>query len=364
MTRRSEGEGSIGKRKDGTYYGAIRLEGKRRWVYGETRKEVADRLKELRKKHEAGADLDGGNLKLSVYLDTWLAEVVSRRNKARTCMGYQQIVDQHLKPNLGQLQLSALRPDRVQEFINELSNQGKSPRTVRNVRAVLRRALNQAIRWRYITINAAALVEIPRIEHYQVYPLTKEEARTFLDSIRGHHLEVLYLLALLLGLRQGELLGLLLDSFDFNKGVVQIDGALQSVKGQLVRHTTKTKSSRRVLPLPPSIIPLVKAHIAHQQAQFPASSYIFTSTTGGPLSPFTVIPQFKALLKKAGIRPIRFHDLRHTCATFLIARGEHPRIIMEVLGHSSIQVTMDIYGHVLDQNRTGAITGLDEFLQA
>jgi integrase len=362
MARRSDGEGSIGKRKDGTFYGAVRLDGKRHWVYGDTRKEVVDQLKALAAKHEQGASIDGGKLKLGEFLDKWLDEVVQRRNKSRTHLGYENIVKEHLKPKLGQYQLVQLRPDRVQQFINELAASGKSPRTIRNIRAVLRQALNQAIRWRYITINVATLVELPRVERFAVQPFTKDEARTFLDSIKGHYLEVLYLLALFLGLRLGELLGLLVENIDFDAGTLRVEGSLQYVKGKLVRQTTKTKSSQRVLPLPPSIVELLKAHLKREQERFPESSYVFHSEKGGPLSPFTVTPQFQALLKKAGLRHIRFHDLRHSCATFLIARGEHPRVVMDILGHSNISITMDTYGHVLDGTRTTAVAGLDEYL--
>lgn len=362
MPKRSSGEGSIGKRADGTYYAAILLEGKRRWVYGSTRKEVADKLKTLQQKREQGLDLDAGRVTVADFLTRWLEEVVQHKNKYRTYRGYKQIVTDHITPSLGKTSLASLRPDKVQQLINSLSASGKSPRTVRNVRAVLRKALNQAMAWRYVTFNAAALVELPRMEQYEIQPLTREEARKLMDAVKGHRLEALYLMALMLGLREGELLGLLLTSLDFDAATVTVNGSLQWEKGKLVRDTTKTKASVRTLPLPVGLATLLQAHIECQQKKFPNNTYLFASTVGTPINPRNLARQFKEILKKQALRQIRFHDLRHSCATFLIARGEHPRTVMDILGHSQISTTMNTYGHVLDPTRTAAVAGLEGFL--
>lgn len=364
MARRASGEGTIGKRKDGRYYGSVRLGGKYRWCYGKTRKEVAEKLKALQQKHKQGISLSTDKMTVAAFMERWLSEVVQRKNKYSTYTSYRQVVYTHITPHLGKVLLTALQPDRIQALINQLTEAQKAPRTIRNVRAVLRKALNQAVRWRYLTFNAAALVELPRIEHYTVQPFTKEEARQFLDSIKGHRLEVLYLLALTLGLREGELLGLLISRVDLARGVLVVDGALISKEKKPIRAAPKTKSSIRTLPLPGSIIPLLKAHIERQKEQFPECEWLFTASNGSPLSRFTLLSQFQALLKKAGIRKMRFHDLRHSCATFLIAQGEHPRTVMDILGHSQIGTTMNIYGHILDETRTAAITGLEKLLSA
>jgi integrase len=218
------------------------------------------------------------------------------------------------------------------------------------------------MRWRLITFNAATLVELPRAKKYEIEPLTLEEARTFLDSLKGHRLEALYVITLLLGLREGEVLGLLITNLDFAKGTVPIDGTLQWQSGKLVREATKTQASGRVLPLPPSLVPLLKAHLARQQARFPGNPYVFASTAGTPINPRNLVRQFKALLKKAGLREIRFHDLRHSCATFLIASGAHPRMVMEILGHSQIATTMNTYGHVLHETQVAAVNSVDTLL--
>ena len=362
MARRVNGEGTIGRRKDGIYYGSVRLDGKYRWCYGKTRKEVADKLKSLRRDHEQGINLSADKVTVAAFMERWLEETVKRKNKYSTYTSYKQIVVAHIIPNLGAIFLSALRPDHVQTLINRLTKAKKAPRTIRNVRAVLRKALNQAMRWRYITFNAAALVETPRIEQHKVHPLTKEEARRLLDAVRGHRLEALYLLALTLGLREGELLGLLIVSIDLERETVTVDGALIRKEKKLIRVPPKTKSSIRTLPLPPSLLAALTEHIARQQEQFPGGQWLFTTKDGEPISRYTLLDQFQSLLKKAKLRKMRFHDLRHSCATFLIARGEHPRTVMDILGHSQISTTMNIYGHILDETRTAAINGLDDLL--
>ena len=144
--RRSDGEGSIGKRKDGTYYGTIRRDGKRQWVYGETRKEVVEKIKVLRQKAEQGMNLDAGKITIAAFLDRWLEEVVKTRNKPRTYESYRQVIKTHIKPKLGTILLTSLKPDHVQAHVNELAKLKRAPRTIRNVRAVLRQALNQAMR--------------------------------------------------------------------------------------------------------------------------------------------------------------------------------------------------------------------------
>jgi integrase len=377
MTRRANGEGTIGKRADGSFYGSVRLEGKYRWVYGKTKKEVSDKLKALRQKYDQGANLDAEKVTVAAFLDRWLEEVVKQKNKFRTYAGYKQIVRDHLKPSIGKLSLASVRPDHIQALLNQLTAAGKSPRTVRNVRAALRKALNQALRWRYITYNPAALVETPRVERYEIQPFSKEEARRLMDALKGHRLEALYLMALMLGLREGELLGLLVSSVNLEAGTVKVDGALQWQEGKLVRETTKTRASIRTLPLPASLIPLLRAHIERQQEEFPQNKYLFASSVGTPINPRNLARQYKALLKKAFPLPeneaevtdrqrqlhkMRFHDTRHTCATLLIARGEHPRTVMDILGHSQISTTMNTYGHILDTTRAAAIAGLDAHL--
>jgi integrase len=188
------------------------------------------------------------------FLDRWLTEIVSRRNKPRTVDGYRQIVQQHLIPQLGKRQLDQLKPEHVQAMLNALAAEGHKYNTIRNIRAVLRRALNQAMRWQYVQRNIATLVDVPRhsetnnaedetMAEFAIQPLDEQQARTLLGAVAGHRLETLYRLALSLGLRRGEVLGLRWADVDFEHATLRVTGSLQRLRGKLERSSTKTTAS-------------------------------------------------------------------------------------------------------------------------
>src|SRR6266508_4010847 len=204
--RRGHGEGSIHQSKDGRWCAIVDLgwvngKRKRKYLYGATRKEVADALKVLHRDLAAGVAISTDSQTVKTFLTRWLSEVVSQRNKTRTYEGYERIVELYLTPSLGTIPLGKLGPQHVQRMVNELVAKGLAPNTIRNVRAVLRRALNQAMRWRLVTYNAASLVETPRIEQEEMSALTEQQARALLRTLKGDRLEALYRVALSLGLR-------------------------------------------------------------------------------------------------------------------------------------------------------------------
>lgn len=359
MGKRASGEGSIGRRDNGTYYAAIRLEGKRRWVYGKTRKEVADKIRELQSKAETG-ELPVAELTVEALLDRWLEEVVRVRNKEHTYVDYWRISKNHLKPALGNLKLTELRPDHIQALLNTISKAGKAPRTVRNVRAALRRALNQARRWRLLTHNPADLVETPRTEHTsRPEPLTVAELQAFREVIRGHPLEALFLLGMFLGMREGELIALRPQDIDLDTGVLHITGSMLYLQGKLTRQSPKTAGSRRTLPIPSPVKPFIAELLAGGGGE---REYLFTSDGGGPVKPYDVLREFRRLLKVAGLREVRFHDLRHGAATMLLLSGVDPRTVADILGHSSPTVTLNIYSHALPVRTREAVESLTEGL--
>ncbi|MEP7189554.1 MAG: site-specific integrase, partial [Roseiflexaceae bacterium] len=211
--------------------------------------------------------------------------------------------------------------------------------------------------------NVAALTEAPRVEKHEIEPLTVEQARALLDAVRGDPHEALYRIALSLGLRRGEILGLRPADINLERRELRVTGALQRIRGKLVRTTPKTKTSIRTLPLSETLTLVLRDHLKRQATTFPQAEYVFVSSHGTAIDPRNLLRRFKRALERAKLpAPTRFHDLRHSCATFLIAQGEHPRVVMEILGHAQMSTTMDIYGHVLPSTQRAAATKLDALL--
>ena len=257
----------------------------------------------------------------------------------------------------------------VQSLMNAKVKEGLSPKSVRGVRATLRAGLNQAMRWGMINRNAATAVELPRSRRFNIQPLTPAEARTFLESIRGDRLQALYSVALTMGLRQGEALGLRWSDVDLDLGYLRITKQLQRVDGVLQRVELKTERSRRTLVLPASILQGLRDHRRQQVeerlasgGEWKESGFVFTTPEGLPLEGTTVTRHFHRHLDRAGLEQRRFHDLRHSCATLLLVQGVSPRVVMDVLGHSEIAMTMNTYSHVVPELRRDAADRMEELL--
>ncbi len=360
--RRASGEGSITRRRNGKYQGALRLpDGRRKYVYGDSREEIRRKLHGLIHAREMGTLADARGLSVGEFLDQWLQEVVRPNVRPWTYAGYEVHVRLHLKPALGKLPLDRLTPMHVQEFINRKSSEGLRPKSIRYIRGTLRSALNHALRWGLISRNVAALATSPRVEQYEIKPLTPAEARTFLQSLKGDRLEALYSVALTMGLRQGEALGLRWRDVDLELGYLRVSKQLQRIDRRLQLVEPKTARSRRTIAMPPSVVAALRDHRDRQDADRKAagkrwseSDFVFTGPEGAPLDGSAISKQFHRLLERAGLEQRRFHDLRHSCATLLLAQGVSPRVVMDVLGHSQIGLTMNTYAHVIPELRREA----------
>jgi integrase len=231
-----------------------------------------------------------------------------------------------------------------------------APATVRKIHSTLHKALSQAVADGLIPRNAAD-VKAPRPAPDEMHPLSEPEARTFLETARetGDRFEALYVLAITTGLRRGELLGLRWADADLARGTLRVGRALVREGGRHVVGETKTKRGRRQVNLTPRTVAALKTHRKRQLEQrvrlaglYEDHGLIFSSEKGSPLNPENLVKRsFKPLLKRAGLSNIRFHDLRHTCATLLLGRGVHPKIVQELLGHATIAMTLDTYSHYL-----------------
>ena len=303
------------------------------------------------------------------YLDDWLRDVVKPSVRSWTYRGYEVHVRRHIKPALGRLPLERLEPSQVQVFLNQKMESGLSPKSVRYLRGTLRTALNQALRWGLVARNAAALVDGPRVQRYEISPFSPEEARKFLAAITGHRLEALYTVALAMGLRQGEALGLRWQDIDLEMGYLRISKQLQRVDGKFELVEPKTARSRRTIVMPPIVTQALKKHRERQVEERPDGrlwnqlGLVFTRSDGEPLDGTVVTHDFHKVLSTAGLVQRRFHDLRHSCATLLLAQGVPARVVMEVLGHSQIAITMNTYTHVIPELRRDAAERMDSILQ-
>jgi len=381
--KRGQNEGSIFKREDGRWCGVANLgwEGgkrRRKYFYGDTRKEVAELLTGALREIQRGAPLARDErLTVEQYLTRWLKDVVQPSVRQRTVASYRQQMETHLIPDLGKTPLAKLLPQHLQAYMNRKLAAGLSPRTVQYQRAILRRSLNQALRWGLVPRNIATLVDAPRVIRQEVQPLSPVDARRLLVQVQKDRLAALYSVALAVGLRQGEALGLHWQDVDLDNDTLRVRTALQRVKlpgeqkSRLHFVEPKSEQSRRTIPLPGVAVAALKRHKDAQEMEravagtrWQEHGLVFTSSIGTPAEPRNVVTSFKQHLKEAGLPDQRFHDLRHTCASLLLAQGVHPRVVMETLGHSQIQLTMNTYSHVMPVMQREAASQMNTLLSA
>lgn len=377
MGKRGNGEGSISRRKNGSWraeYVAYTAEGrKRKTVYGRTRAEVAKKLNRALADSEDGLFFDDEGLKVGEYLERWLESSVRGNVSPRTYTNYRLQVRRHLVPALGRIKLRDLTPYKVQGLYRSKLDSGLSNASVRYTHAVLHRALRQAVKWSLVPRNVAEAVDPPRVRREEITPLSPAEARAFLAAAEGDRYEALYVVALTCGLRQGEVLGLKWSDVDLETRTMRVSRQVQRHRdrGGLVFAEPKN-SSRRTVPLTGTAAEALRRHGKRQAEErmrvgslYEDMGLLFASETGTPLDAQNVVNRsFKPLLKRAGLPGIRFHDLRHTCATLLLVKGVHPKLVQTLLGHASIGITMDLYSHWAPAMGDQAAAAMEDVLQS
>jgi integrase len=296
------------------------------------------------------------------WLDEWLAAKQRQGTRATTLRSYEWLIRQHIRPALGTIRLDKLSPTDIRHLVERKAESGLPAQTVRLMHALIRNALADAEREELVHRNVAKLVRPPHIARDEVRVLTVEAARRLVSSIRGDRFEALWVCALTLGMRKGELLGLRWSDIDFGNSTLRIRQALQRVRGRLVLVEPKTALSRRTVPVPPPTLAALRAHRVKQKADQLAagmawqdSGLVFTTHMGGPLEPRNVNRSWYAVRSRAQLGSLRLHDLRQSCASFLLAAGAFPRTVMKTLGHSQIGLTMNTYTHVLPEIEREAI---------
>lgn len=371
MSKRGSGEGSVRQRADGRWEGTLRLAGgRRKSVYGKTQRDVLQRLTRAKRDRELGLPMRSERTTTAAYLTRWL-DSARPSLRPRTWERYEQYVRLHAVPAIGSVPLARLGPQDLQELYAAQLAAGASSSSVHHLAMVLHRALEQAVEWGLCVRNVADVVRAPRIGRREMTTLTPEQAREFLDVVAGVRLEGLYALAITTGMRQGELLALRWTDLDLDRGAAAVRSTLHRVRDGFTFAPPKTAKSRRQVTLTKTAIAALRRHRARQieerlraGAAWQDSGLVFTDEIGGPLTGSGVTHAFQRILHAAGLPRIRFHDLRHTAATLMLGRGVHPKIASEMLGHSTIAITLDLYSHVTPTMQRAAADELDAVLAA
>lgn len=375
MAKRGQNEGSIYKRKDGRWTSCINLgwkDGKlkRKYFYGETRADVQKALTKALRDKEQGLPAAVERQTVAQFLDRWLEDHAKPKIRPKTYRSYELYIRLHLKPKIGRLQLEKLAPQHVQTMMKELTEE-VSANTARYARTILRVALAAALKWGLVARNVAALVDPPTHRKITIAPLTPEEARTFLDALKGDRLEALLSVAIAMGLRQAEALGLRWSDIDWQARVIKVENQLQRVEkfGKLTLVPLKSDSSRRVLPMPETIVAALRTHRTRQLEErmlagekWQDSGLVFTTSRGTAMDARNVLRKFHAIRERAGLRHQRYHDLRHCAASLLLAQGVPAKTVQEILGHSDIRLTMNTYVHVMPAMKRDAADLMDAIL--
>jgi integrase len=357
--KRGNGEGSVYQRKDGRWVGQYLVYlpsgPKYRYIYAKTRKAAADKLTEAMADRNKGIVFHDENLTDSDFLGVWLSDCVKDTIRVSTFERYKGIAELHISPALGRLRLRALTPAHVQGFYRGKLDSGLSPATVQKIHVVLHKALSQAVMWSLVPRNVTEAVSAPRPVPKEMRPLSAQEVRKLLEAAGDDSLEALWVLAVHTGMRQGELLALKWTDVDFEAGKVSVRRTLTRESGHFKLAEPKTKKSRRTIKLTSAAAEALRKHLSHQMQDidrlgdlYRDRGLVFTSSSGAPLNPSNIRNRnLRRLLLKAELPEIRFHDLRHTCATLLLSKNVHPKIVQEMLGHANVAITRDTYSHVL-----------------
>ncbi len=375
MSKRANGEGTIYQRRDGrwtascyvTKPGVGRV---RRYVYGATREEVHAKWVTLVGQVHQGVPVAPAALTVAAYLTSWLTDTAARRVRPSTYAGYEINVRVHINPRIGKRRLGRLSTQDLRTLLTKLEESGMAARSVQYVHATLRAALEDAVREELLPRNVAKLVRAPRPVTEEREPLTPDQARALIKSTRDDRLHALFVVLVLLGLRRGEALGLRWRDIDLDARVLRVRQTLQRVEHRLQYLPPKTRRSKRTVPLPAACVTALCHHAERQDAErasaldlWPVSDLVFTTPIGTAIEPRNFTRMFQAQCEAAGVPVVRLHDLRHTCVSLLLSLGVSPRVVMEIAGHTALEMTMNVYGHVDMDDRREALDRLNELLE-
>ena len=360
--RRSKGEGTLYFREDRQRWVAqITLpNGLRRSKTSETQKEARDWLIKQRNLANEGLFVADNQIKLRDFLEQYLSNVAIHKLRPRTYERNVSIIRNHINPGIGNIKLNALRADQIQQFYAQKLAEGATKSTVKYIHVILHKCLKQAFKWGLVSRNVAELVEVPKPAKKTFHTWTTHEVAEFLAAVKDHRWYLVYVIAIYCGLRQGEILGIRRRDIDLERGIIHVRRQVTYITGKgLVLTEPKTEKAKRPVTVPATTLALLEQYVEEIEDR---DELIFTTSTGKPVSPRNVIRHFKQVIEQVGLPDIRFHDLRHTHATLLLAAGVHPKVVQERLGHSQISLTLDTYSHVIPSLQTEAAEQFDALM--
>lgn len=360
--RRTKGEGSIWyDSKNDRWMAKITLPNKkRRTKSGKVRKELLDWLTDQRNKIRQGTFVTDENVKLGNFITSYMENVAVHNLRPRTYISHAGYVRNHIVPELGEIKLESLRPDQVQAFYTKKLESGLSPRTVQYIHSVLRKTLDQALRWGMVTRNVCDLVDAPRPVRKAPEIWNAEQIKLFLEAVKNHKYYPIYVMAIYTGMRQSEILGLRKIDIDLDNGIVHVQQQVQWVRGQgFVIMDVKTEKSKRPIVLPATALEVMSEHLKSAPGEL-----AFTASTGNPVYSNSLYRHFKNTIKKLELPDVNFHSLRHFHASALLVAGVHPKVVQERLGHSQISTTLDIYSHTVPGLGKKAAEKFDKMLDS
>jgi integrase len=362
-------------KKKGTWSIVIELDkdaatGKRRqqWLTVQGSKRDAERcLGETLHQLDTGVYIEPNKTRLADYLHRWLVDYVRLNLSPRTAEGYEHILQRYIIPEIGNIILTQLKPEHLQRYYSQTQNKGLSAQTVRHHHTVLHKALETAIEWGLVIRNAADAVTPPRATCPEMQTWNEDEIGKFLEAAKTTPYYALFYTALFTGARRSELLALRWQDIDFLLGQIYINRSLHVLKGGMVVYKApKSAKGRRTVAMPPSLYLVLDEYRKAREAEsllismsLPDGDLIF-STLGKPLLPNTVTHAWIKLVRRTGIKVIRFHDTRHTHASLMLKQGIHPKVVQERLGHSTIAITLDTYSHITPGLQEAAAKRFDE----
>jgi integrase len=363
MTVRGHNEGSLFLRqRDKKWVASVTMpDGRRRSRSARSKAEGVAALRELLRQRDQAIPRDPGRERLGPYLQRWLEDVRPRLAPA-TWKKHESIVRVHLIPALGSRPLSLLSVGEVRKYLHQA---GGDPQSVRHHRATLRRALADALRDGLVTRNVAALAEAPKMQKAERTYLTTAQVRRIIEEARDERLWPLWVVIVTTGLRVSEALGLAWS--DVGSDTVTVRKQLARVDGEWVRTEPKTRRSRRTIPLTPSAIEAFAEQRRRQDEERgehprPIDGLVFTTPTGSPIHATNILPEWYAVLERLGLPRVTTHDLRHSAASMMLSAGVPLPVIADILGHSTVRVTADLYAHVGVELRRDAADRLAEAL--